>query len=1267
MFGVWKKCNEHCSSHDCIEIPNDIRKIIETGSVDENHAFGQFLKTREQKQSMYEDVEFHQERQQNMTLFELLDSIILKKDMDIRELLDGMSENKSLRGNLYQSMWIVMLLLDRVIEFDSSHYDFLFGRIENENFLSDLNQGIVERKKLLTDMKVNMGNKVGVADISLLSKFQKTTDESMGKWACEIDDYSKEKTKKNSHHHLVLISSKYYIHEKTVSNYDIENIVHAMEVHKRNKLNFDYDVVLFVRDKVSLEKKLAKTTKLHYLEDIKNRIYDVEDLNQHVMLLRAMFPDKDAQTVVKACLGENVKPRLLPKFHQLLFVNRTMSCMKWDNQKLFLWGQIARSGKTYTSGCLISKLYNDGFFKNKKPGIVLVITPAPTETIGQFVEELFLKFADFDGFDVLKYDGRTKTSIKEIVSKATKPVIVVASKQFLQGGESGKKGETLHEYELRVKTSIKEKLSVFEDVSKESKVSKNLVDLLIFDEIHYGGTTQISQWILKTIDPKYKEGENEGDVVKVFLTATYKKPVDIFKLKENQLLTWGLDDIEMCKYIGNAEARGEFISSCIKKYGSDGERIFDESLKELQEMYLYDNDEEMYDMIEKEYRKFPTLHVMTSLFDSESLSKTLKNNINGYNFDFNSIFATEKVKTATNVKANRFVNELSVKHLMEYIADMGNEKCIIRRIRRTFIQHDQSERNFFSQLWFLPYYVGNRIADVASTLKNMLESSSLKKWFNKYNIYVADDKSDKQSVKVEELKAKREGKKGLIILVGKKFSLGVSLPCVDVVMFLNNDHNVDDLYQRMFRALTESKKKKLGVLVDLNPYRSITTLLEYTTQTRQIGQLKKKEDLLENVKDATTRKIWLLDSDLLYVSDKHKKTYNELYTVIKEVIDLNFLTEQLEKTKNESENIFKFMLDTHEQVLQDFLNIKQKKNGNKMGILEIGKKPPGQPKKEEEGDGNGKPKNKKAKKERNAEEIDIEEKKKLLARVFGDLCVLYALLLPSSCINFSFQRLCIELTKIAPCQQSQTSPSSPRDKYGLTDLWQTTVDKFSAIIEQNDTKDSNENTNTNTTKINKVDKVCLKTYRLMKKYFADENILSSDINRQFDQMKKHVVDIDEKDMDKIHAFVEKYLTPKEYEKKAFGEVFTPLKLVREMLDAVETYADKDFWKNPDLKILDPAAGIGNFPLIAFEKLMQGLKSKIPKETKRKRHILEKMLYMVELNPNNVRLMKKIFGGKNYSLNIIEGDFLHQQTLEKIENVFIVGSCPHTTILRIIRR
>ena len=47
------------------------------------------------------------------------------------------------------------------------------------------------------------------------------------------------------------------------------------------------------------------------------------------------------------------------------------------------------------------------------------------------------------------------------------------------------------------------------------------------------------------------------------------------------------------------------------------------------------------------------------------------------------------------------------------------------------------------------------------------------------------------------------------------------------------------------------------------------------------------------------------------------------------------------------------------------------------------------------------------------------------------------------------------------------------------------------------------------------------------------------------------------------------LKPKDIEKKQFGEVFTPMNLVNEMLDKFP----KEIWKNKNLKWLDPATGM----------------------------------------------------------------------------------------------
>lgn len=123
------------------------------------------------------------------------------------------------------------------------------------------------------------------------------------------------------------------------------------------------------------------------------------------------------------------------------------------------------------------------------------------------------------------------------------------------------------------------------------------------------------------------------------------------------------------------------------------------------------------------------------------------------------------------------------------------------------------------------------------------------------------------------------------------------------------------------------------------------------------------------------------------------------------------------------------------------------------------------------------------------------------------------------------------------------------------------------------------------------------------------------------------------------AFIGQHLKPKEIEKKQNGEVFTPPELIKQKFDKL-TEIDPSVWTDPSKKFLDPANGIGNYPALAFHRLMDGLSTAIPDEYRRKKHILEKMLYMCELNRKNVEVSKKLFDPKGeFKLNIHCGSFL----------------------------
>jgi hypothetical protein len=142
---------------------------------------------------------------------------------------------------------------------------------------------------------------------------------------------------------------------------------------------------------------------------------------------------------------------------------------------------------------------------------------------------------------------------------------------------------------------------------------------------------------------------------------------------------------------------------------------------------------------------------------------------------------------------------------------------------------------------------------------------------------------------------------------------------------------------------------------------------------------------------------------------------------------------------------------------------------------------------------------------------------------------------------------------------------------------------------------------------------------------------------------------------KVLEIIQKRLSIREEEKKLYGEVFTPIELICQGFD----YLPKDVWTNPNLKWLDPVNGIGNFTVVAYYKLYDSLKSKIPDASERSKHIIENMLYMVELNPVNVRVCIKIFKmiDDKAKPNIIRHDFLKFQGFKGIDKFDIIMGNP----------
>ena len=170
-----------------------------------------------------------------------------------------------------------------------------------------------------------------------------------------------------------------------------------------------------------------------------------------------------------------------------------------------------------------------------------------------------------------------------------------------------------------------------------------------------------------------------------------------------------------------------------------------------------------------------------------------------------------------------------------------------------------------------------------------------------------------------------------------------------------------------------------------------------------------------------------------------------------------------------------------------------------------------------------------------------------------------------------------------------------------------------------------------------------------------------------------------KPIETVLDIINQRMIPNEEAKNIRGEVFTPIKIIQELLyglrkdplekgildiwgvdvngNIVDDPSERvggiplEIWQNPDSKWLDPANGIGNFPFVVFQMLDFQLKYKLKDTVARRKHIVEKMLFMIEIDKGNVNTTFKIFEqlAPGYKPNICCADTLKLKDADLNEN------------------
>lgn len=506
---------------------------------------------------------------------------------------------------------------------------------------------------------------------------------------------------------------------------------------------------------------------------------DMENLNKMCAILRSRTEHcvtKEIEPILSYLLADT-KQTLRTRFHQKLICNKAMRLIRAGQQTVLI-GALPRSGKTWIGADLA-----------KHHRRILLITTRPGETRSQW-NNVFSIHREFSDYAVSDLDSASAADVAHL-NRSGKNLVAIASTQFF-------------------KVADKECLSVLVGLDW---------DIVLLDEIHAGGSTELSDAMLETyIGPS---------PIRIMMTATYTKPVQHFAIAEHCCLFWDLEDVRLMRAWGEPHV----IPRLGEKYG------IADIIVARDEMYASGETDAS---VRNCYTNAPRLGILTTTMQSdiyEELRVATSSPDNVYGFSMRALLMPTKDGAAfQNQKAvDTFLSLISGADKMKHYKK-GDMSMLARIIRFWKTVGHRNSDEFMTQLWFLPSGVGQLLCDVKSLLIGRLNANPILKHFATLTLDAGMGDISK-AVADAVVDAKAQGKRGIILLTGNVGSLGVSMPEVDVAFMLHDVESADMNYQQMMRVLTEMLNKKYGIIVDFNVWRILTTLNTYATS--RCGQAEK--------------------------------------------------------------------------------------------------------------------------------------------------------------------------------------------------------------------------------------------------------------------------------------------------------------------------------------------------------------------------------------------------------------------------------------------
>jgi superfamily II DNA or RNA helicase len=1152
--------------------------------------------------------------------YEFLTTVFINKSISLDDMVSfKLSDGRTTGSDIYEVLCRLFVFFGGIVDVNprlDGNYHFM-QQIESKS-LKVYNDSV----DALKQMECLATSKMGISDITLVnvkdSKKAKKPDDPYCEVDCNVDTSETVKT--------YLMSVKWYKKDKSAEHYDLEKLFATAHTQTKPEQN-PLDIIVFLKSKKDFQiahnrsyrqytQYLAKTfygwneDVKPFLQEIRRLIFEQADLTQKTPL----------EMLTKQYLQSKSKPYLSLQLHQDIIVNSICNKLtESTDDKRYLIGVLPRGGKTYIAGGIIRKYLDDTnphFFN------VFWLTAAPTETLSQVKDDLITRYEDFKDFEFHELVNITKST-----KRTNRHSIFFCSTQLLV-------------------TSAK---------SDFIKARKAEMGIVFFDEAHKTGSgsqtkSQIEQFISLYQSEKLPF---------IFLSATYYNILLDYQIKPSQTFIWDYTDVLSARALATETEQEKAIQVLEGRFGS----IVHEVIKRRIE------NGDTLEIMAKAYIGFPDLYFISADFQEEAKQRFPEEQFYRPDSGFNmgSIFGIKPstiadVKTAQNtIRGDAykiFADIKNPKNLIslitpreqfdpEVMEEKGGEPLIKEKgspidptiLGRIHKMSSDAKSRFRldekpSMLMFMPTGgVGTNIFYLLCAWSSLLMTHTW--WRDNYEIacVVSDEKVDdialqqllglqikssngihiiNTNVKSQLLQLERDlhcrpEPKGLLILAGQMLSMGISLPCTDVVFLLNDTKSPDDIIQKMYRALTPSINKTAAFVVDLNPVRTLAALYGYTKASHQSAH--SSSEIL----------------DIIY----------DTYTWDQDVFDYRFtkgLDAQPLSFQKRLEGLFqKAEVDSEYRIDEDFGGLEKRLKSNIKKSIDpafVAK----------------------------LKGTFSNQKLQSVFKKIG-LTDITPHILPSG--TLIIKKKLPEPNNPKPNDPKPNDPESKEEKTDKIDVvienfTETIIDfiKYIAITSSTDDFDkalleyeSNIVNNKGTSLYNNTltfvktstvitginDDTLSKLLLSVVKDFAYHS--SNSIFREM----KGKLDKDKLRKDKILQIIHRRLTPRQKQQKDFGEVFTPIELVEEML----SHLPDSIWSNPDLTWLDPASGIGNFPVVIFYKLDEGLKKWETSDVKRRKHIVENMIFMMELQSNNVRIARDIFKSLCTSAtpNILTGDSL----------------------------